>query len=132
MQSMSLDGDKLILAGYTNRINTEDDAVVIKYSGPIGIINYSNEIPNGFELSQNYPNPFNPNTVFKFKVPYESNVRLVVYDVNGKNIETLVEENFKAGVYEYQWVGTKYSSGVYFYNLSTDNYSETKKMILLK
>jgi hypothetical protein len=103
-----------------------------------GIQKISAEIPTVYNLYQNYPNPFNPVMKIKFDVPLESrlrgnnNVTLKIYDVLGKEITTLVNEKLSSGMYEVEWDGTNYPSGVYFYKLITDNYSETKKMVLIK
>ncbi len=90
----------------------------------------SNQFPTSFSLSQNYPNPFNPVTKIKYDVP--SNVKIIVYDILGREIETLVNETKKPGSYEVTWDGSRYASGVYFYRLITDEFIETKKMVLIK
>ncbi|MCC6866443.1 MAG: T9SS type A sorting domain-containing protein [Ignavibacteria bacterium] len=89
-------------------------------------------IPKSFELSQNYPNPFNPETKIKFGLPKESNVMISVYDISGKLVNRLVNQHFNAGTFEVTWNASNYSSGVYFYKLETDGFTETKKMILTK
>lgn len=100
--------------------------------------NTGNEIPLEFKLFQNYPNPFNPSTKIKFDVPLDSRLRgndkvtLKVFDVLGREIAVLVNEMLKAGTYETEWDGTKYPSGVYFYKLITSDYTETRKMVLVK
>jgi hypothetical protein len=102
-------------------------------------------------LSQNYPNPFNPETKIKFSVPVDSRIRgndrggafgndkggngkvvLKVYDILGKEIETLVNEKLNPGTYEVTFNASQYPSGVYFYRLITGSFTDTKKMILLK
>ncbi|MBN8583823.1 MAG: T9SS type A sorting domain-containing protein [Ignavibacteria bacterium] len=98
----------------------------------IGVTNISTEIPAEYSLSQNYPNPFNPMTKFKFQMPISGFVKLTVFDMLGKEIETLVNENMKPGTYEVDFDGSKNSSGVYFYKLITGDFFETKKMILIK
>jgi len=94
----------------------------------------SNEtyLPNDFKLEQNYPNPFNSSTVIKFSIPYNNFVSLKVYNSIGEEIVTLVSEEKPAGNYLVQFDGTNLSSGVYFYKLNAGNFSETKKMILLR
>ena len=95
-------------------------------------------IPSLFSLSQNYPNPFNPVTKIKFDVALDSrfrgndNVVLKVYDVMGREVQTLVSESLKPGTYEASFDGSHYSSGVYFYKLITDGFTDTKKMLLIK
>jgi photosystem II stability/assembly factor-like uncharacterized protein len=100
---------------------------------PVGLVSQHNEIPKEFGLSQNYPNPFNPSTNIKFAVSKESNVAIKVYDINGREIFTLVNEKLKAGSYSLKWDASVYSSGVYFYRMtSSAGFNETRKMILVK
>ncbi|MCX7875777.1 MAG: S8 family serine peptidase [Melioribacteraceae bacterium] len=106
--------------------------------------NLTNEIPLHFELFQNYPNPFNPETNIKYSIPAVNNksnfeyfVTLKVYDVLGNEIVTLVNENQKPGIYNYKFSseknnGNKISTGIYFYKLTVGDFSQTKKMILIK
>ncbi len=94
--------------------------------------NADNSVPSSFNLSQNYPNPFNPSTTIKFSVPKSSFVTLKVYDVLGKEVAQLVNENLNAGTYNYNFDAAKLTSGVYFYRIQSDNFTETKKMILTK
>jgi len=91
-----------------------------------------NEIVNDYHLFQNYPNPFNPVTTIKYQIPKTGFVILKVYDVLGKEVATLVNGKQGAGSYEVEFDGKDYSSGVYFYKLVTDDYSNVKKMILIK
>jgi hypothetical protein len=85
-----------------------------------------------FQLNQNYPNPFNPTTTISYTIPIQGNVSLKIYDVLGKEIITLVDEMKTAGNYQVTFNATQLVSGMYFYKLETNNYSQTKKMILLK
>jgi hypothetical protein len=101
-------------------------------TGVMRISLISNKIPSSFSLSQNYPNPFNPVTTIRFDIPKSSFVRLSVYDVTGREIEVLANENLSAGKYEVKWDAGKYSSGVYFYRLLTDGFVHTRKMTLVK
>ncbi|HEY3251758.1 MAG TPA: SBBP repeat-containing protein [Ignavibacteria bacterium] len=110
----------------------EQDILTIKYSQLTGIRPVSNEIPMGFELQDNYPNPFNPATHLRFEIPELRFVNLKIFDALGKNITTLVNENLKPGRYEVTWDASNYTSGVYFYRLTADNYTDTKRMILIK
>jgi len=112
----------------------------------IGIQPISNEVPNQFSLSQNFPNPFNPTTKIRFALPKSSFAMLVVYDMLGREMETIVSEQLNAGKYEAVWSGDKFSSGVYYYHIviqsdkltvhqdgsSTGDFVETKKMVLIK
>ncbi|RPI15331.1 MAG: T9SS C-terminal target domain-containing protein [Ignavibacteriae bacterium] len=99
---------------------------------PIGIRLIGSSIPSYFSLSQNYPNPFNPSTTIKFDIPKSSNVQIVVYDMLGREVDELLNEERKPGSYEVRWDGSRYSSGVYFYKIISDEFVETKKMILIK
>ena len=107
---------------------------------PIGIEPISTEIPQRYELLQNYPNPFNPMTKLKFSIPLLRGVAseagrgvlLKVYDVLGKEIAVLLNENLKPGIYEIEWDASSIPSGVYFYSLITNEFTQTKKMVVLK
>jgi photosystem II stability/assembly factor-like uncharacterized protein len=104
----------------------------------VGIRNIGNEISKNYFLSQNYPNPFNPTTKIKFDIPSVRvgqtflSVILKIYDITGKEIQTLVNESLKPGTYEVTFDGSNLLSGVYFYKLTSESFAETKKMILLK
>ena len=98
----------------------------------VGIKQISNKVPDIFSLSQNYPNPFNSSTIINYQLQITSQVKLVVYDNLGREIDVLVNEKQSAGTYEAEWDGTNYPSGVYFYKLITDDFSETRKMVLVK
>ena len=94
-------------------------------------------IPFDYKLYQNYPNPFNPSTTISYQLAAHGQVKLNVYDILGNEITTLVNEQKSAGNYQISWDGTdklgkKVTSGIYFYRLNTDNFVQTKKMIVLK
>jgi len=97
-----------------------------------GIENNISNIPDKISLSQNYPNPFNPNTIIKFQINKNSFVSLKIYDVLGIEVATVVNKFIKAGEYETTFKGSGFTSGIYFYKLTAGNFSETRKMILLK
>jgi photosystem II stability/assembly factor-like uncharacterized protein len=110
-----------------------DNGLVLKIDGVTGVKENPVAIsPNTFSLSQNYPNPFNPTTKIKYTISQQSYVTLKVYDVLGNEVTTLVNEEKPAGIYELTWSTENLSSGVYFYQLHAQNFSETKKMILLR
>jgi photosystem II stability/assembly factor-like uncharacterized protein len=90
------------------------------------------EIPAQYKLSQNYPNPFNPVTNIAFDIPKYNSVKLEIYDMSGKKIEELVNQNLNAGHYQVQWDASKYSSGAYVSKLTTPDYSATSKMMMIK
>jgi len=98
----------------------------------VGVKNISSDIPSGFLLSQNYPNPFNPTTNIRYEIPNSGFVKLIIFDALGREVETLVNEQQSVGVYEVTWNASQFPSGIYFYKLATEGFSETKKMILLK
>jgi len=109
----------------------------IPVTPPVSIREVSGKIPDKFELKQNYPNPFNPSTNFRFQIPKNSFVTLKIYDILGKEIATLVNEKLNAGEYEVPFSINQVSnynlpSGVYFYRIETENFIETKKMLLIK
>lgn len=98
----------------------------------IGIQTISKEIPSTYSLSQNYPNPFNPTTNIRFDIPKSGSVKLVVFDALGREVATLMNEVLKPGIYETDWNGSNFTSGVYFYKLETGEFSDVKKMLLVK
>ena len=100
----------------------------------IGITQLGMEIPISFELHQNYPNPFNPYTKIRFEIPVGGNdpVQLKIFDMLGREVRTLVNENLKPGIYEAEFNAAELPSGVYFYQISCGKFIDTKKMILVK
>lgn len=106
----------------------------VQYGQMLGLNNISNELPAQFSLSQNYPNPFNPVTKIKFDISGSSETQtlLSVYDVLGREVTVLVEQQLQPGTYEADWDASAYPSGVYYYKLEAGSYKETKKMILIK
>ena len=113
-------------------LNTINGGKIFKMEKPIGIQNISGEIPGEFSLLQNYPNPFNPATKIRFSIPKSSNVKLVVYDMLGREAALLVNEQLSPGTYEYEFNASELTSGTYFYRLQSEDFSEIKKMILVK
>lgn len=121
-------------------VSTKITSAAITIS-PIGINIISTEIPEKFALEPNYPNPFNPVTKIKFVIPQhhlplqggdKEGVLLIVYDLLGHEVTTLVNEQLKPGSYSVDWDGTDFASGVYFYSLITNEFTETKRMVLVK
>lgn len=111
-----------------------DSGIILKtFTG--GLVNFnsiSSQIPNNFYLEQNYPNPFNPETKIRFSIPKSGNIKIIIYNLQGKEIEILLNKKLDIGDYETSWNGSKYPSGVYFYRLEAGNFVDTKKMILIK
>lgn len=97
----------------------------------VGVIQISSGVPSDFILYQNFPNPFNPVTKIKFELPKSSFVNLLIFNSLGEQVENYSGQ-LKEGVYEYDWYASQFPSGVYFYKLQTSEFTETKKMILLK
>jgi len=108
------------------------DNVFIGNHSAIGITPISTEIPKRFDLKQNYPNPFNPVTNIEFDIAKTGNVNLVIYDMLGQEVKTLINQELKAGKYKYDFNASSLPSGTYFYRLTSGDYTKTNKMILVK
>ncbi len=121
-----------IIAATGERYSSTGYFYTAKYSQVIGIHPISNEIPESYSLSQNYPNPFNPATKIKFELPKAGFVKIIIYDAAGSEIIKLVNDNLQAGVFETDFDASQYPSGVYFYRLVTEEFTVTRKMILIK
>lgn len=107
--------------------------VTMHISDVVGVDDYTdNDLPREFGLAQNYPNPFNPQTTLKYALPKDSHVTIQIFDLLGRKVTTLVDENKEAGVYEVIWNADKAASGVYFYRMQADDFSKTNKMLLLR
>ncbi len=104
----------------------------IKIGNVIGIGQISSKIPKNCVLYQNYPNPFNPATIINYELPITNYVKLVIYDVTGREIAVIVNQKQNPGTYQVEWNASSYPSGVYFYKINTVFFTETKKMIFLK
>ncbi|NOX65882.1 MAG: T9SS type A sorting domain-containing protein [Chlorobi bacterium] len=104
----------------------------------VGVEKVTNNLPDNFRLEQNYPNPFNPSTIIKYSIPRSTeyysvpHVTLRVFDILGEEITTLVNKEQKSGNYEVEFNANKLASGLYFYRLTTNGFTKTMKMILLK
>lgn len=114
------------------------DGVIMKYNSNINVLSpaLQNNIPENLTLAQNYPNPFNPTTQLEFGIPNVStgpkHVSLKIYNALGSEVKTLVNEILSPGVYNVIWNASSFPSGVYYYILRSGNFTETKKMILLR
>ena len=113
-----------------------DSGVILKTTNGGVLTNFSNnaaELPVRFFLSQNHPNPFNPRTIINYELGITNYVKLIVFDVLGNEVATLVNENKPVGSYKVEFDGSEFASGIYFYRLEVDgNHIDTKRMILLK
>lgn len=98
----------------------------------VGITNYNSSVPDKFSLHQNYPNPFNPLTNIKFDIAKSTFVSLKVYNALGKEVSNPVSENLSAGSYLFSLDASAFASGIYYYSLKTNEFSDIKKMILIK
>jgi hypothetical protein len=123
--------DKKLKAGtYEYRLKQLD------YNGNFEYFNLENPVvigtPKEFSLSQNYPNPFNPKSKIDFELPVDGKVTIKLYDIIGREVFTLLDENKEAGYYTAEFDGTNLSSGMYFYRISAGSFAATKKMLLVK
>jgi hypothetical protein len=121
-----------LLYGTDIFVGTETGGVFRAQLSVLTGVNERNELPNDFNLSQNYPNPFNPTTTISFRLPSKSYVSLKVFDALGREVSILVSKELTAGKYSEQWNPGSLPSGMYFYRLQAGNYSETRKLVLLK
>ena len=128
--------ESIAIDGYGNKwIGTIGSGIAVYREG--GVVNVEEQSKTSvssfkFTLSQNFPNPFNPVTTIKYSVPNTSHISMVVYNILGREIQTLVKEEKQPGTYTVQFDGSNLSSGVYFYVMRADNFIETKKFVLLK
>ncbi|MCB0722690.1 MAG: T9SS type A sorting domain-containing protein [Ignavibacteriae bacterium] len=99
---------------------------------PIGIQQISSEIPDKFDLFQNYPNPFNPETKIRYDLARNTDVKVVIYDILGKQVGELVNQRQNAGTYEVSFDGSQFASGIYFYKIVTNEFVQVKRMLLVK
>jgi hypothetical protein len=130
---IEIDGKgNVIIAGYTNQAGHNEDFMAVKYSQTVGVAQVSSHIPERFSLSQNYPNPFNPVTNIEFKIAESGFVSLKVFDLLGKEVASLVGSILTSGFYKYDFDASGLPSGVYFYQLSAGDFTETRKMNVVK
>ncbi len=134
-----IDDDPEMEVLYTARSSVNDSTG--SYSYPIVVLDYDAtasiesgyaNIPSNFYLDQNYPNPFNPITTIQYELSKQSEVQITIYDLLGKKVTTLVSETQDAGFKSIQWNASNAASGVYFYQIRTGDFNQTRKMILLK
>ena len=110
-----------------------DNFKIVNYIDTLtGVLQTSTEIPTQFSLNQNYPNPFNPATNISYSIPLTGNVKLIIYNTEGKEVRTLIDLIQTPGSYSVEFAGSDLTSGVYYYKLTAGNFTETKKMILIK
>lgn len=109
-----------------------NDTIQVTGNGTLTGVAGERQMPTIYSLGQNYPNPFNPATTISYQLPLSGNVRLTVYNILGKEIATLVSEVMEPGYYSVRFDASAVSSGLYFYRLQANNYSDVKKMMLIK
>jgi hypothetical protein len=114
-------------SGFINIISTEGEDIVSAIE-----LTENDLIPNEFSLQQNYPNPFNPLTTIKYDIKELTMVELKVFDILGREVATLVNDEKPVGYYEIKFNASNLPSGIYFYRLKAGSYIETKKMVLMK
>jgi hypothetical protein len=122
----------IIVSNTTLAGTTTTKQVYYSPNQTVGINVLSTSVPEKFELSQNYPNPFNPETKIKFSLPENAEVRLKIFDITGREAASLVNERLSAGTYEADWRAEGFNSGVYFYTLTANGNTITRKMLLVK
>ena len=124
---MTLDGN--IIRGWSV---TSNGAIAGYYELISGVSNSQNQVPSDYVLSQNYPNPFNPSTKISFSLPQANNVKLVVYDLLGREVSTLVNGYMNAGVHTVDFNASSLASGIYLYRIEAGSFTAAKKMMLIK
>ncbi len=122
----------LVCGGIFNSAGGVPASNLAQWDGTIGINIISNKVPDSYKLYQNYPNPFNPSTKIRYTIKENGTVAIKVFDITGKEVKALVNEKQNAGEYEVTFNGNSLSSGIYIYKLESGDYSEAKKMTLLK
>jgi hypothetical protein len=114
-----------VLNGSFEKLNFVDSSVASSNEG-------SGAVPKKFTLNQNYPNPFNPTTTISFTLPEASDIKLTVYDINGREVSAVADERLQAGDHRITFDASSLPSGVYLYKLVTPSHSQTRKMTLIK
>ena len=109
-------------------LNTASSTIEVEKPALVDELN----TPKTYSLAQNYPNPFNPVTTISFTLPEESPVTLIMYNILGREVATLVDKRLSAGSYSFVWDASGFSSGVYFYSIKAGSFVETKKLLFMK
>lgn len=113
-------------------LGSSPDIGAFEFDGVVDVANNDNKLPENYQLSQNYPNPFNPATIINYTIPNNSNVKLEIFNLLGQSVITLVDKYQSAGEYSVKFSAEKLNSGIYLYRLSSGNFTQTRKMILVK
>ena len=128
-KSYSFEDDNVLAGKYLYRLKQIDFNGLFEYSNEIEVVITA---PDKYSLNQNYPNPFNPSTIIEFQLPMESFVTLKVYNILGKEVASLVNEQKPTGIHKVYFDASGLTSGLYFYKISADGFEQTRKMLLLK
>lgn len=137
-QSFGLTGDSLMVTfktrayNSTDSLNSSNQSLIIFKRNSVGIENISQNVPGTFKLYNNYPNPFNPTTNIEFDIPVSGAVRLELFDIAGKKVSDMLNENLSPGKYKYSLNGSNMNSGVYFIKLTAGSFSSVRKILLVK
>jgi len=134
LTAADIDGDKSMDVLLNQHFRGIASGSIVWYENPLGTgIEWLSDLtPHSYVLNQNYPNPFNPTTTIKYTISKQSNVTLKVFDVRGREMATLVNGQQPKGNYEIEFDATELTSGVYFYQLRSGNFSATRKMLLMQ
>jgi hypothetical protein len=103
-----------------------------KNGGVVSAPDIDENLPVEYSLAQNYPNPFNPSTTIEYSLPEQSNVKIVIYDALGNQLEVLFSGQNSAGTHSLTWNADSYASGIYFYKMQANNFMQVRKMLLMK
>ncbi|MFA6542196.1 MAG: T9SS type A sorting domain-containing protein, partial [Bacteroidota bacterium] len=125
-------GDGDIFSIVTTKPFSQSDTIIFSTDKLVSVEDGPVDGPYSFDLAQNYPNPFNPVTTIQFTIPSQQQVKIVVYDILGKEIAVLVNERLSAGGHTVQFNAASLPSGIYFYRLQSQNFVSTKKLLLIK
>jgi hypothetical protein len=127
------DGTKYSALAYTGIVGNYTNSLYFNQENlTTSVQQYGSQIPEKYTLEQNYPNPFNPTTMIRFNLPEQSHVSLKVFNSIGQEISSLHNGTLAAGTHEINFDASKLSSGIYFYQIHTQSFTSTKKMILMK
>ena len=126
------DSDTLVNLDAEQYLGTAPDMGLFEYDGSISSIDIDNFEPNSFALYNNYPNPFNPTTTINYQLPEKGHVALIIYNLLGEEIVKLVNEHKDAGYHTFQFNANDLSSGMYLYRIQAGEFSDVKKMLLIK
>ena len=122
----------VFVTGYSEGTGTGKDFATIKYAQTVGVQNVNSEVPDRFSLGQNYPNPFNPKTNIGLRIADFGFVSLKVFDITGKEVAVLIDQEMNAGVYNVDFDAANLSSGMFFYKMETAGFTDVKKMVVVK